>query len=75
MGKSASANISFLEKGIPPEIAFLQEPDPTLAALLKEKIDWGTVSPSASYSLPHKNLKVRVAVNEAGNITVRVELL
>lgn len=74
-GKSASAKISFSENGIPPEIAILKESDPTLAAILNERIDWRTVSSPSSYALPHKSLNVRVAVSDTGNITVRVELL
>ncbi len=74
-GKTATVQVSFSADGNIPAISVAQESDATLAQILEEKIDWRKVISPSSYALPHKAIDVRVAVNDAGNITVRVELL
>lgn len=74
-GKAAAVQVSFPADGNIPALSLAPESDAALARILEEKIDWRKVIPPSSYALPHKAMNVKVAVNDAGNITVRVELL
>ncbi len=74
-GKSAAVRVTFPIDGQGPAISVAPESDPSLAAILEHKIDWRNMASPSTYALPHKAMNLRLAVNDTGSITVRVELL
>jgi len=74
-GKWASANLSYLEDGRIQEVSFSPDSDLDLAQILKEKIPWHSLSAPRKFSLPHRTIKVSLAINDQGNFQVWVEVL
>lgn len=73
--KNAGLEISYLEDGIFRSVSFDPGSDEDLAGILKQNIDWTSVRSPARSGLPHQTVKLRVGIDDAGRIKLRLDLL
>ncbi len=71
----AAVEIYYLEDGSLQNVSFTQDSDQDLVSFMQEKISWHSLSPPAGFALPNKAMRLRIGINDQGQINVGVELL
>jgi hypothetical protein len=73
--KTACVEISYNEEGRIQKISTTSDSDPNFADILKDKIEWNSLSSPAKFGLPHKAVKLRVGIGPDGEFNLNLDLL
>jgi hypothetical protein len=73
--KTACLEIFYDQEGGLQKISTTSDSDPDFAALLKDKIQWDSLSSPGKYGLPHKAVKIHIGIGPDGQFNLQLDPL